>query len=386
MKSLLISSVYFPPQVGGISRLMGAIASSLGRDEVCCLTGVRSNQVIAEGGVNAKVYRRAAAFSRQRHVQAAALATAVVEVMLRERPQVVQVATAHDGYLGLWLQRWLRLPFVVYAHGNEILEALTESWQKPKLSLQRASRVLAVSRFTAQLVQKAGVDPARIEILHPGCDIERFRPLPPSVKLRQRLLGERWKDQVILSVGNLVARKGHDTVIRALPRLLESVQNVTYLVVGDGPYRAELENLAAAMGVGGRVNFAGRLPDDRLPEVYALSDIFTMPSRERLEECDVEGFGLVFLEASACAKPIVAGRSGGTSDAVVNEVTGLLVDPQDPEALAAALCRLLTHRDLATRLGEQGRSRVAREFSWSQFIRRLDAILTAVVLEHSSRS
>jgi phosphatidyl-myo-inositol dimannoside synthase len=115
--------------------------------------------------------------------------------------------------------------------------------------------------------------------------------------------------------------------------------------------------------------------------VYALCDVFTMPSRERLAECDVEGFGLVFLEAAACGKPIVAGRSGGSADAVEDEVTGLLVDPQDSEGLASALYRLLSDRALAKRFGEKGRLRTASDFSWSRFAQRLEAILRTVVAE-----
>src|SRR5438128_11120811 len=154
------------------------------------------------------------------------------------------------------------------------------SGQKLQVGLRRADRVLAVSHFTANLVQKFGVSPDRIEIVHPGCDSDQFRPLRPRVELRQKLLGDRHKDKVILSVGNLVARKGHDMVIRGLPRLRQTVPEATYLIVGHGSYRVELENLAKGFGVRDRVIFAGPLAED-LPDIYALRAVFVMPSRER---------------------------------------------------------------------------------------------------------
>jgi phosphatidylinositol alpha-1,6-mannosyltransferase len=180
--------------------------------------------------------------------------------------------------------------------------------------------------------------------------------------LRQKLLGDRYRDQVIVTVGSLTARKGHDMVIRALPRLRETVPDITYLIVGQGGYRAKLEELAMSLGVRDRVIFVGQVSAEDLPDIYALADVFVMPSREHLESCDVEGFGLVFLEASACAKPVVGGRSGGIPDAIVDGVTGLLVNPNDAEDIANSLARLLTNSNLAIRLGQQGRCWVTKDF------------------------
>jgi phosphatidylinositol alpha-1,6-mannosyltransferase len=139
------------------------------------------------------------------------------------------------------------------------------------------------------------------------------------------------------------------------------------------------------LGVRDRVIFAGRIPDEELPDIYALSDLFVMASREQLETRNVEGFGLVFLEASACAKPVVGGRSGGIPDAVVDGVTGLLVDPHDPEDIAGALARILTNNHLASRLGQQGRSRVVNDFNWARVAGRVQGILQSVLREESTR-
>jgi phosphatidylinositol alpha-1,6-mannosyltransferase len=376
MKSLLISSEYFPPQIGGISHLMEGIAESLGPDQVCCLTGAPADGRTRSSRVT--VYRRPMAFAKSNVRQAVAWGLTISEIMARERPQVVQLATAADGYLGLWIQKWFGLPFIVYAHGNEILRALRENWDKPQRSLRSADRVVANSRFTADLVQEVGVSPERIEIVHPGCDVDLFRPLELERGVRERTLGIGHHGPVVLTVGGLVARKGHDMVIRALPRLIETIPDVTYLIVGDGPHRDTLISLAESTGVRDRVVFLGHVTEDALPEIYALSDVFVMPSREHLERSDVEGFGLVFLEANACGKPVVGGRSGGIPDAVEEGVTGLLVDPRDPEEIASALARLLANRDLAIQMGRQGQSRVLRDFTWPRVAGRIQRVVESV--------
>jgi len=357
---------------------MASIAAALGPTRVCCLTAVPRAPGTERASLESRIYRRPLAFASPTGLQALGLGAALAEIMARERPRVVQLAMASEGYLGLLMKRWLRLPFVIYAHGNEILEAMQSEWDKPRFALRSADRILANSRFTKDLVHKIGVEPDKIDIVHPGCDTDRFRPQEPRQGLRRALLGGRDHDRIVLTIGNLVARKGHDMVIRALPRLCRTIPNVTYLIVGDGPYRTNLERLAAATGVADRVVFAGRIPDDDLPDVYALGDVFIMPSREQADLCDVEGFGLVFLEANACAKPVVGGRSGGIPDAIVEGQTGFLVDPHDPEAVAVTLARVLGDRELAQRLGQQGRERVVGEFAWSRVADRVQAIVDSV--------
>src|SRR5262249_49806555 len=147
MKSLLISSHCFPPQVGGISRLMSGITSALGPERVCCLTSQRDDTADRED-FGVKVYRRPAVFNgKTRSLRGAAWGATIMEIMVSDRPRVVQLATAGEGQLGLWLRKWFGLPFIVYAHGNEVLNAMQMSGQKLRVALQQANRVLAVSRF-----------------------------------------------------------------------------------------------------------------------------------------------------------------------------------------------------------------------------------------------
>ena len=174
-------------------------------------------------------------------------------------------------------------------------------------------------------------------------------------------------------------------VIRALPYLLQTVPDVRYIIVGSGP-QATLDHLARELRVRDRVIFAGLVPDDDLPAIYALCDLFVMPSRQNLAQQSVEGFGLVYLEANACGKAVVGGRSGGVGDAVQDGVTGLLVDPHDPKDIANAVGILLTNRELARQLGEQGRSRVVKDFTWDTVGKRIQGILDSIVHGDSTQS
>src|SRR5262249_34921495 len=147
-----------PPQVGGISRLMSGITSALGPERVCCLTSQRASDTANREDLGVKVYRRPAVFNgKARSLRKAAWGATITEIMVSDRPKVVQLATPGEGPLGLWLRKWFGLPFLVYAHGNEVLNAMQPSGQKLRLGLQRADRVLAVSQFTANLVHKIGV-------------------------------------------------------------------------------------------------------------------------------------------------------------------------------------------------------------------------------------
>jgi phosphatidyl-myo-inositol dimannoside synthase len=379
MKSLLVSPMYFPPMTGGISRMMEQISLALGPERICCLTGVKANPKELQYPSAINVYRRPRIFYGNKYARAVHLFLTLMEIFLKDRPKVMQLSTCSEGYIGLLAKRWLNLPFVMYAHGNEILTAINSESEKKRYAMRRANCILANSRYTAKLVESAGVRSEAIKIIPLGCDTEKFRPHESSLEFRRRILGWRENDHIILSVGNLVERKGHDMVIKALPLIRKVKPDVTYLIVGNGPYKKHLEWLASSLGVQEKVIFAGRVSDEELPDFYSLCDVFTMPSRERPDSCDVEGFGLVYLEAGASGKAVVGGRSGGVEDAVIDGFTGLLVDPYDVEGLCFTLTELLSNDQLRTKLGKQGLKRVQKEYNWEIVGKRIQCILEQVV-------
>lgn len=243
-----------------------------------------------------------------------------------------------------------------------------------RFSLSRVDRCLPVSQYTAGLLKERGVAPDRITVIPNGTDPERFHPCDAS-ELRRRLgIGDR---RVLLTVGRLVPRKGIDTILQALPHIIDAAPSLVYLIAGEGPDRGRLESLAWRLGVEDRVRLLGAVPHDELRHYYNACDVFVMPSRE--DEPDVEGFGIVFLEANACGKPVIGARSGGIPDAIEHEETGLLVPPDDPEALAKALEVLLTRPDYAERLGRKGRQRVLERFTWDHVAREVHAALSAAL-------
>lgn len=257
----------------------------------------------------------------------------------------------------------LGLPYTLVAHGADMLEFARHpvAGKLTAAILRRANRIVANSRFTASEVVRLGADPGRVRVLHPVVDARRFRAEGEAAGIRTRygLAGRT----VLLTVGRLVPRKGHDTVIEALPAVLREIPEAHYLVVGDGPARESLERRASSLGIEDRVTLAGYVPDDDLPGYYAAADLFVMVSRERPAMGDVEGFGIVYLEASAAGRAVVAARTGGVPDAVEDGVSGLLVDPEDANGLAKALVRLLRDGDLRNRLARAGRDRVRERFS-----------------------
>lgn len=297
--------------------------------------------------------------------RALALLNEVLQIMEEKRIKLV-----HCGYgllvgsLGLVLKELFGIPFVMYAYGMELLQ-----WRKSALRhrlaglvFANADAIVAVSGYTRRAVCTYGLDESKIHMIRPGVDPTRFSyPVDTTSVVSRYGLGEK---RVLLTVSHLVDRKGHDMVIRALPDVLREIPNLLYLIVGRGPSEPTLRHLVNSFGLNNHVVFTGYLPDSDIPRVYNACDIFVMPSRETID--DVEGFGLAFLEANACCKPVVGGRGGGVEDAVVNNVTGLVVSPTDPRDIAAAVLRLLKDRRLAQTFGAYGRRRVLREFTWER--------------------
>ncbi|MDT0301063.1 glycosyltransferase family 4 protein [Streptomonospora wellingtoniae] len=214
---------------------------------------------------------------------------------------------------------------------------------------------------------------ARMRRLAPGVDTGRFRPGAGGEGVRERH-GLRGRP-VVVCVSRLVARKGQDTLLRAWPRVLADVPDAALLLVGGGPYRGRLEALAREQGVTGSVRFTGDVPAGELPAHYDAADVFAMPCRTRNGGLDVEGLGMVYLEASATGLPVVAGRSGGAPDAVSEGETGLVVDGTRPGPAARALIGLLRDPQRAAAMGERGRARVQREWTWDGVAERLADLL-----------
>ncbi|MEU6355170.1 glycosyltransferase family 4 protein [Streptomyces sp. NPDC047072] len=226
------------------------------------------------------------------------------------------------------------------------------------------------SRIAAALTPEAA---ARMVQLPPGVDEKTFHPASGGAAVRARLgLTDR---PVVVCVSRLVPRKGQDTLILALPRILAHEPDTVLLIVGGGPYEKELRKLAAETGVTGSVRFTGAVPWSELPAHYGAGDVFAMPCRTRRGGLDVEGLGIVYLEASATGLPVVAGDSGGAPDAVLDGETGWVVRGGSPEETAERVVVLLGDAELRSRMGQRGREWVEERWRWDLLAEKLKALL-----------
>lgn len=234
--------------------------------------------------------------------------------------------------------------------------------------------VTFVSRYTRGRFASAFGADAALEHLPPGVDTERFVPDPAArAHLRQRYgLGDR---PTVVCVSRLVARKGQDALIRALPGIRQRVDGAALVIVGGGPHRDTLHELARRHGVAEHVVFTAGVPADELAAHYALADVFAMPCRTRGAGLDVEGLGIVFLEASATGVPVVAGDSGGAPETVVDGETGLVVDGTDTAQITDAIAGLLADPARAAAMGAAGRRWVAEQWAWQTHTERLSELL-----------
>jgi len=236
--------------------------------------------------------------------------------------------------------------------------------------------VTFVSRYTRSRFAPAFGPAASLEYLPPGVDTDRFKPDPAARReLRDRYrLGDR---PTVVCLSRLVPRKGQDMLIEALPSIRRRVDGAALVIVGGGPYLDSLRALARRCGVADHVRFTGGVPAAELPAHHALADVFAMPCRTRGGGMDVEGLGIVFLEASATGVPVIAGRSGGAPETVRHNETGLVVDGRSVSEIADAVAGLLTDRDRAAALGAAGRRWVTAEWRWDTLAARLADLLRA---------
>lgn len=269
-----------------------------------------------------------------------------------------------EGLVGWVVARLVRRPLVVYAHGEEITTwRQAGKFQAMVFTYKHADRIIANSDFTRDELLKLGVRADKISLISPGVDIELFHPGLETADLRASI-GLAENQRLILSVGRLSRRKGFDQVIKALPALLAQGIDVHYAIVGVGEDRDYLISLARDAGVSERVHLLGHIIPNDLPRWYNAADVFAMPNREI--NGDNEGFGMVFLEASACGTPVLAGQAGGTGAAVLDGVTGVRVDGTSTEAVATGMISLLGSPEFARQLGAQGCNRAFAEFAWEK--------------------
>jgi phosphatidylinositol alpha-1,6-mannosyltransferase len=343
----LVLTPDFPPAPGGIQLVMSRLVANLPETDTRVVT-LAFDGAEPEPLTGVDVVAAGSWGSRGNKISNARLNATGLWHGVRFRPDVVVSGHAVTAPAASAVRLVTRAPVIQYVHADE-------ARQRPRLlsfAVRRADAVVAVSSHARDLAVRAGCEPGRVRVVHPGVDTPRNSP------------GSRAEQPTILTVARLSAEhKGHDMIIRALPAIRARVPDVRWVVVGGGRLQTGLEELATSLGVRDAIRFEGRISDSERDRWLDSAHVFAMPSRVPPNGVGGEGFGIVYLEAGIHGLPVVAGAQGGALDAVVHGETGLLVDPNDIASLADAIVGLLLDPERAARLGEQGAEH-AKQFTW----------------------
>jgi phosphatidylinositol alpha-1,6-mannosyltransferase len=370
-RTLLITND-FPPRPGGIQQFVHNLA-------------VR--QPAGSVVVYASTWRGAAAFDAEQPFEVVREDTSVLLPTPRAARRAAEVARAHGcdtawfgaaaplGLLAAGLRRTAGVErAVALTHGHEIGWAALPGARSLLRRIARGADVMTyLGEYQRVRLERAVHGLTALRRLAPGVDVDAFHPGVDGGEVRRRhRLGGR---PVIVCVSRLVPRKGQDMLIRALPEVRRRVPGTALLLVSGGPYRRRLERLAAEQGVAADVVFTGSVPWAELPAHYVAGDVYAMPCRTRAGGLDVEGLGIVYLEASACGLPVVGGDSGGAPDAVLDGETGFVVGGRDLGALTDRLVDLLANPAKAAAMGTAGRAWVERDWRWEAQAARMTELL-----------
>jgi phosphatidylinositol alpha-1,6-mannosyltransferase len=372
MKTLLVT-LEFPPQIGGIASYTYNLASHWPEDsELIILAPKMKGDIEFDSQNKWKVYRRAPLF-RFFWPRWIKLLWQVWQISKKEKIGMIFVNHALPaGYVGLIIKKILKIPFVVFFHGTDLEKGTKNRWKKKMLEIvcRNADKIIINSVFLkSKFETKFEKIKKDIEIVYPCPGDHFFKEVPTEEidQLKSKLAIEGKK--VILTVARISEGKGYPHLMRLLPKILQKIPNVVWLIVGDGPKKEALLKMAQKDYLQNIVRFVGKIPYQDLPKYYQVADLFVLLTH--VDEDNEEGWGTVFLEASSSGLPIVAGQVGGVEESVENLVSGLIVDVYYDNAVVSAIVDLLNKSGYAKQMGEAGKERVAKEFIWGKQIEKI---------------
>ncbi len=367
----------FGPRAGGIETFVHGLIERLPKGSVIVYTSAQQNSAafdakwLHEYGVEVIRDRSKILLPTPRVIR-------VCQKLIRNR-KLTKVAFGAAAPLGV-MARAMRSAgaqkIVALTHGHEVWWAKVPPFSFAIRFMSRnIDAITYLGNYTRGEISKAlsQAEVSKLVQIAPGIDVDHFVPTDSS-KLRAEL--GLTNKSVIISVGRLVHRKGQDKLIAALPEIKAAVPNVHLVLVGVGPHQDYLEKLALKLNVSECVTFIGRIDYAKLPNYLCLGDVFAMPSRSRFFGLEVEGLGIVYLEASACGLPVVGGKSGGAPDAVLIGETGLVVDGTKPVEIAGACIELLNNPELSALMGATGRAWIIENWRWDIWATKYAALLT----------
>jgi phosphatidylinositol alpha-1,6-mannosyltransferase len=367
----------------GIARMMGEVTRRYPRGELLVSTGQHRDSQDSDVRFSGAVVDRLPVPSKALRNIAGLLfwSRRVASLARQHKPRFAWCDSIRPcTYPAKWMHERVGTRYGVFVHGGDVLKELHAihhsrlARKTAKVLFGSAVAVVANSQWTREQAQtvlrELGLDPLaeRVRLVPLGTDPEQFRPGidTQAVRARYNVNGGAW----VLTVARLEPYKGVDTALHAVAKCRQDGVNLNYLVVGTGKKRKEYQKLAEELNIANHVRFVGNVPEAELPAVFNLAHAYVGVSR-RADGSRVEGFGVALAAASACGLPVIAGQSGGLAEAVRDGETGLVVNPEDPEAVAAALKRLVGDQLLARRLGQSGRKAIETYYNWDRVIRDL---------------
>ena len=376
-KKILCITNDFGPRAGGIETFVIGLIERMPKDSIIVFTSSQDGSApfdakwMSEYGV--EVIR-----DRTRILLPTFRIGSRVRALVREREirTVFFGAAAPLALLSQGLRKAGVTRIVALTHGHEVWwsKVWPFSWAMRRIG-NGVDHLTYLGEFTRRNISQAltqRASDAMVKIA-PGIDTEHFAPRSDAAELRRELgLADK---KVIVSVGRLVHRKGQDRLIESLPEILTQIPQAHILFIGDGPYKDHLVKRAEQLGVTAHITFIGRIQYAELPRYICAGDIFAMPSRSRLAGLEVEGLGIVYLEASAWGLAVIGGKSGGAPDAVLEAETGFAVEGTSPAAIAQAAIALLSQPELSARMGARGREWILSQWQWSAWSSRFNELL-----------
>lgn len=383
MKTLLITE-NFPPKIGGSGRWFWEIYSRLPREHYIIAAGDDERAEAFDATHDLRCVRWPLSIRNWGLLTPESIAGYIrLYKLLRRLVRKEQVGAIHcgrclpEGLLGWLAWKWAGIAYVCYVHGEEVniySKSKELFWLSRKI-FSSARQIIVNSKNTQGLLSCYDSIPCnRIRVLHPGVDTTYFTAQNNDSDIRKKLGWEGRK--VMLTVGRLQKRKGHDYTIVSLNRIKEKIPEVLYAIIGDGEERAYLQEVMKRENLDQHVQFLGKMDDETLRNCYQQCDLFVLANRE--VDGDIEGFGMVLVEAQACGKPVIAGNSGGTGETMLPGETGLLVDCRNPKLIADAIIQLLEDPERGRTMGHRAAQWVRETFDWQSLVLKAENIFREI--------